>query len=267
MATKPKAETTAVANWEAEMEEQARAAAAQEANTGGGSFFSTRAGVLAFGGQAMPNNEIAVLVVDGILENVWYPGDYNADEMTPPACFAFGRDEADLAPHLTVVQNGTAQSKLCKGCEKNEWGSAEKGAGKACGNRRRLALITAGKLDEKTGAFTPILDPDHYTNSPVGYMKIPPTSIAGYANFVKQLAAGARRPPHGVFTKVKVRPHPKKQFEVSFEPLMECPGEVMGAIMARHTQEMSLIEFPYQLGDGSAQKKPAVKTTGKKYTR
>jgi hypothetical protein len=171
-----------------------------------------------------------------------------------------------MAPHLTVVQNGTAQSKLCKDCPKNEWGSAEKGAGKACGNRRRLALLTAGKLDEKTGAFTAITDPDHYTSSAVGYLKIPPTSIAGYANFVKQLAAGTKRPPHGVFTRVKVRPHPKKQFEVSFEAIDICPNEIMTAIMARHNQEMSLIEFPYQLGDGSAKKAP-VKTTGKKYTR
>jgi len=267
MATKPKVtETTAVTNWEAEMEEQAKAAAAQEANTGGGSFFSTKAGVLAFGGQALPNNEMAVLIVDGILENVWYPGAYDPDEMIPPGCFAFGRDEADIAPHLSVVQNGTAQSKLCKDCEKNAWGSAEKGAGKACGNRRRLALITAGKLDEKTGAFTPILDPEHYTSSSVGYLKVPPTSIAGYANYVKQLSAGAKRPPHGVFTKVKVRPHPKKQFEISFEALDLCPGAIMGAIMERHKQEAQLIEFPYQLGDGAVKKAP-VKTTGKKYTR
>lgn len=267
MATKPKIETTAVANWEAEMEEQARAAAAQEANTGGGSFFSTRAGVLAFGGQAMTNNEMPVLIVDGILENTWYAGDYDSDNPSPPTCYSFGRDEADMAPHLTIVQAGTAQSKLCKGCEKNEWGSAEKGAGKACKNQRRLALLTAGKFDPKTGAFEPILDSEHYMNSAVGYLKIPPTSIANYANFVKQLFAGTKRPPHGVFTRIKVSPHPKKQHEITFTPLEECPGEIMGAIMQRHKQEMDLIEFPYQLGNGETKKKEPVKTTGKKYTR
>lgn len=266
MATKPKeTETTAVANWEEEMEAQAKAAAAQEANTGGGSFFSTRAGVLAFGGQAMPNNEMTVLVADGILENTWYAGEFDSDNPSPPTCYAFGRDEADMAPHLTIVQAGTAQSKLCKDCEKNTWGSAEKGAGKACKNQRRLALITAGKIDSKTNAFEPILDPAHYLNTSVGFLKVPPTSIANYANYVKNISAALKRPPHGVFTKVKVSPHPKKQFEITFEALGECPGEIMSAIMQRHKQERELIEFPYQLGDGK--KKEPVKTTGKKYTR
>ncbi len=166
-----------------------------------------------------------------------------------------------------MVQNGTAESDFCKTCEKNEWASANTGKGKACKNQRRLALITAGNLDSKTREFTPILDPDHYTNSAVGYLKVPPTSIAGYATFVKQLFAGTKRPPHGVFTRVKVAPHPKKQLEVTFEPLLECPNEIMGAVMQRHKQEMALIEFPYQLGDPNAAKKAPVKTTGKKYTR
>lgn len=260
-------ETTAVTNWEEELAAQAAAAAQQEANTGGGSFFSTKAGVLAFGGQSMANNEMAVLIVDGILENVWYAEGYDADNMTAPSCFAFGRDEADMVPHTNVQQNGTAQSKACKGCEKNEFGSAEKGAGKACSNRRRLALIPAGKLDERTGEFTPILDPKHYANSDAGYLKVPPTSIGGYAAFVKQLNAGIKRPPHGVFTRIKVRPHPKKQFEVTFEALMPVPNELMAAVMERHKAEMALIEFPYQLGDGAVKKAPAPKTTGRKFTR
>ena len=267
MATKPKSESTAVANWEEEFERDAKAAAAQEANTGGGSFFSTRAGVLAVDGQSIPNNEMAVLIIDGILENVYYGEKFDPDDITPPLCFAFGRDEADLTPHAAVVTNGTAQHAMCKGCEKNEFGSSDTGKGKACSNRRRLAVLPAGNFDKKTGEFTPILDADHYTKTEVRYLKVPPTSIGAYAAYVKQLNAGVRRPPHGMFTKISLRPHAKKQFEMVFEAIDRVPGEIVGAIMERHKQEMGLTEFPYQLADASAPKKAPVKTTGKKFTR
>ena len=267
MARAPKAaETTAVTNWEEEMAAQAKAAAAQEAHVGGGQFFSTRAGVLACDGQALPGNEMAVLIVDGILENVYYADQFDADDIASPVCFAFGREEADMAPHLNVTQNGTAQHETCKGCEKNEFGSSNTGRGKACGNRRRLALLPAGTFDKRKGEFTAIDDPAHYSKTDVRYLKVPPTSIGAYAAYVKQLAGGIKRPPHGVFTKISLRPHAKKQFEVVFEALAEVPNELLGAVMERHKQEMSLIEFPYQLSDG-ATKKAAPVTKGRKFTR
>lgn len=269
--------TTAVTNWEEEMAQQAKIAAAQEANVGGGSFFSTRAGVLSVDGQSIPNNEMAVLIIDGILENVWYPGKFDPDEMSPPACFAFGRDDEDMTPHEAVVANGTAQSKMCKGCEKNEWASSDTGRGKACSNRRRLALLPAGTFDKRTGEFTPMEGDvgSHISKTEMRYLKVPPTSIGAYAAYVKQLAAGLHRPPHTVVTRISLHPHPKKQFEIRFEavPWGQTKDEVfptalLGAVMERHKQERELIEFPYQPGSADpAPKKEAPKTTGRKFTR
>lgn len=259
--------STAVQNWEEELANQAKIAAKQEEHVGGGSFFSTRAGVLAVDGQSIPNNKMTVLIVDGVLENVWYPGAFDPDEMAPPACFAFGRDDDEMEPHAVVKANGTAQSTLCSECPKNEFGSSETGRGKACSNRRRLAILAAGEYDKKTGDFTANLDAGHYTNTEMRYLKVPPTSIAAYANYVKQLAAGLHRPPHGVFTEISLRPHPKKQFEVVFEAVQEVPNDIMGAVMARHKQERELIEFPYIVGDAEVKKKEAPKTTGRKFTR
>lgn len=261
-----KTQTTAVANWEEELAAQAQAAAKQEANVGGGNFFSTRAGVLSVDGQALLNNEMAVLIVDGILENAYYAGKFDPDSPTSPVCFAFGRDEADMVPHLSVQQNGTAQHTACKGCRQNEFGTADTGRGKACKNTRRLALIKAGDFDRRTGEFTAVLDPDHYAKTEVRYFKVPPTSITAYAAYVKQLASGLKRPPHGVLTRISLSPHATKQFEVKFEALLETPGAIMGAVMERHKQEMDLIAFPYPLSDG-ATKAPPPKTTGRKFTR
>ena len=57
-------ETKALVNYDEELAKQAAAAAEQEKNVGGGAFFSTRSGVLSVDGQSMPNNEMAVLIVD-----------------------------------------------------------------------------------------------------------------------------------------------------------------------------------------------------------
>jgi hypothetical protein len=76
-------------------------------------------------------------------------------------------------------------------------------------------------------------------------MKIPVTSVKGYAAFVKSVAGSLKRPPHGIFTKVSVRPDPQTQLKVLFEPLAQVPNELLPAIMKRHEEAAASIEFPY----------------------
>src|SRR5271170_6510523 len=105
MATK-KAATTAIVNYEAELAEQAQIAAGMEASTASGQFFGLRAGVLTYNDAPLPNNEMAVVILDGVLENVFYEGAYDPDTPQSPMCFAFGRDEATMAPHELVITAG-----------------------------------------------------------------------------------------------------------------------------------------------------------------
>ena len=58
---------TAVANWDEELAKQAQVAAAVEANTGSGQFFSVRGGILQFDGAPLPGNQAAVVIVDSII--------------------------------------------------------------------------------------------------------------------------------------------------------------------------------------------------------
>src|SRR4029077_7888311 len=99
MARTPKTTSTAVANWEQELEQQAQVAAGMAASTGDAQFFSVRAGQLSFGGMPLPGNQMGVVILDAILENVYYEGEFNPDEPAPPTCFAFARDAALLTPH------------------------------------------------------------------------------------------------------------------------------------------------------------------------
>lgn len=251
-------QTTAVANWDEELARDAEVAAGMEANAGGGQYFSTQGGILAFNDSPLPDNQMAVVIVDSILENVFYADEYDPNNPAPPTCFAFGRDDGALAPHPTVVERGQAQHETCRGCPMNVFGTADKGRGKACRNTRRLALIPAGDLT-KEGRFTANREPDDFARAPMGFLKLPVTSVKGYANFVKQAAGALKRPPHGIFSTVKEIPDAKTQFKVLFSPLATVPNDVMAAVMARRAEAVATIETPYPLDVEERDDKPAAR--------
>lgn len=244
-----KAPGTQIANWDQALADAADAAAAQEANVAAGQFFSVKSGVLSFNDAPLPGNQMAVIILDAVLENVYYEGDFDPDNPTGPTCFAFGRSDDAMAPHEVVVTAGLQQADACTGCPKNEWGTANKGKGKACRNTRRVAMISAGELDPKTNEFSAYEDAGYFQTAEVGYLKLPVTSVKGYAAFVKQVAGSLRRPPHGIFTKVRVIPDDKTQFKVLFEALASVPNELMQIVIDRNKEVASVIEFPYTLAE------------------
>lgn len=250
--------TTALAAWDAEMAKQAEVAAGMEASTGGGNFFSLRGGQLSFNDAQLPKNQMAVVVLDGVLENVYYEGKFDPDDISGPVCYAFGRDEKDMKPHAEATK---PQAESCAVCPHNEWGSADTGRGKACANRRRLALISAGAFNDATGKFEPVENPEHYATAQIAYLKLPVTSVKAYSALVKQVAAALKRPPHGVFMKFKTVPDPKTQFRVVVEALSAVPNELLSAIMARHEEAKASIEFAYKVVEEA--EKPTSKLTKK----
>lgn len=259
---KPAAKTSkskAVATWEEELAKEAEVAAAMEANAGGGQFFSIKGGALSWNDAPIPDNEMAVIILDSVLENVYFEGPYDPDTPQAPVCFAFGRAEDEMGPHLIVTDAGQQLHEQCDGCEMNEWGSADVGRGKACRNTRRLAMIPAGQFD-RSGEFEVFEDAAHFETAQVGYMKLPVTSVNGYAAFVKQVAGALKRPPFGIITKVSLVPDDKTQFKVVFEPMEKVGDELMPIVMDRHNEAKTLIEFPYQLDDGEYEE-PAPKKT------
>jgi len=246
-----KVKNVGLATWDAELAKQAEIAAGMEASAGGGNFFSLRGGILQWQDAPLKDNQMGVIIIDHVLENVFYADKYDPETPQSPSCFAFARDERTMAPHKLVVEAGTAVHETCVGCPNNEWGSADTGRGKACRNTRRLALISAGTFDA-AGRFVVNDDPEHWKSAVIGYMKLPVMSVKGFATFVKQVAVALKRPPHGVITKVRVVPDPKSQFRVLFEAISPVPNTLMAAIMARHEESSATIDFPYQRADDDA---------------
>lgn len=253
MATKAKAPGTAVVDWEKEMAQQAEiAAAAQRSMGGGGKFFSMRAGQLSFDNIPLPGNQMAVIILADTMENSYYDTPFDADTPTSPKCFAFAKDEDDLAPGEAVDNDPyfERQHDTCNGCPQNEWGSARTGRGKACSNVMRLAMIPAGAYTKGPGRnaaleLTMHDEEEHFDKCDVGYMKLSVLNVKGYSMYVKGLNSEMKRPPHGVFTNVAVEPDPKSQFKVVFEVIDKVPDELMAIIMKRHKLVEDTIAFPY----------------------
>lgn len=269
MARKPTG--TEVVDWEKEMQAQAElAASAQRSSGGGGQFFSLKGGVLSFGENPMPGNQMAVVILADIMENSWYEGDYDPNVPASPKCFAFAKEEGELEPHEAVDNDPyfERQNDVCNGCIRNEWGSAKVGRGKACKNVMRIAMIPAGVFRPKgSGRNTTFElelyeDPSHFAKAEVAFMKLPVTSVKHYSKYVKQLAADLRRPPHGVITNIYLEPDEKSQYKVMFELVETLGNDILPAVMPRHKVEQASIDFPYQppLED---EKQPAQKTNNK----
>lgn len=244
--------TTQLNDYEKEMAEQAEASFAQEKNAlGSGQFFGLASGILTFNGVKIPDSKMAVIILDGIMENAHFAGAYNKDNPTTPDCFAFGRSEKGMEPHESIEE---AYSEMCGTpgqpgcCPLNEWKSAirqdgTQGKGKACKNMRRLAMIPAGAFIG--GVFQPITELEHYEDAKAAYMRLPVTSVKAYAAHVADCKSGHTRPPHGVITLVSVFPDADVQVRVEFEVIGRVPNELLEVVMARHKKAKEDIFFAY----------------------
>lgn len=246
--------STAVANYDEELARLAGKSASLTQSAGGGKFFSTRAGVLQFDDTPLPGNQVCAIIASWCLENVFYEGAFDADNRTPPTCFAFCKDPDaidEMGPPEIVdkEEEFTRQADSCAECPQNEWGSASQGRGKACSNRRRLAILPAGTYKPlgRGGGFDleMIDDEEHFRTADAGFLKIPVMSGKGFDNYVKEVAELFTRPLFAVYTRIYLTPDPKSQFKVNFEMIEPVEDALIPVLLARYKTLQDEIDFPY----------------------
>ena len=113
-------------------------------------------------GQKSPG-PLECIILDFAWFMVHYPGAFNSNNPQQPNCFAVGRENPEagnLKPHENVKK---AQGTNCKDCDKNQWGSAPTGKGKACKNQRRL-IIVPPDFDENTDPMSMYVSPGGLKN-------------------------------------------------------------------------------------------------------
>ncbi len=238
MAIKKPTRTDLVA-WEKEMAAEAEAATHSE-QTSGGQFIGTRGGRLSWGGAAVPGNAIRVVILDYCRENTFYAGKFDPDTPQSPVCYAFARDERELAPHEKAVQ---PQADACTGCPQNEFGSADTGRGKACKNTRRLALVAEDSADDE--------------DAEIFFLKVPVTSVKAWSGYVQAVADSKHRPPHGVVTEISLVPDAKTQFQMEFRlaDVITDAGVGVNVRALRAKLGDAGLMFPYAVYE--AEEKPA----------
>ncbi len=257
MGTKKAGASTSLVAWDKKLAEDAAVAKGMEDSVQMGQWMSIKSGVLSFNGGALEGNHVEAVVLDHVLENVFYEGEFDADNPSGPVCFAFARKDGELKPHADSVKPQGGEDGMCKGCPKNEFGSADTGRGKACKNTRRLALIPADTLDSVDGI----------KDAQVAFMKLPVTSVKPWAAYVNQLAEVMKKPPMGVVTDIIVKPDMKNQVAVTYKCVDTVKNpQVLGALFELKERVSKEIEFPYvpfEDNDAAAKKKPAKKAAGK----
>lgn len=185
-------------------------------------------------------DELQVVIVDFTSANYFYEGEYDKDNIQPPACFAIGTNPLNLVPS----DNSPAkQNDTCKGCPMNEFGSA--GKGKACKNTRVLA----------------VLPPDATEDTPIWLLKVSPTAIKGFDSYVRSVASTFQMPPISVVTTVSFDPNSDYASLRFGDPQ---PNENLAAHFNRQDEARKLLaEEPDVSQYGAQQAKPAKRPQAK----
>lgn len=227
----------------------------------GGSFITTRGGILKYGEEELPGNEMLVIVLDAVHENTYYEGKFDPEVMLPPLCFAFGRSEKEMEAHENVPDPGDegaddsyfelqSDTGMCEDCPHSQWGSADTGKGKACSNRRRLAIIPAGRFvptgKRKETEMEVFEDPSDFRDGEIAFLKLPVTSTKNWAKYVHKLNADHQAPPFAAITHVYLEQDAKTQFKVCFDLIEVIDDEdILDILFARNDEAKGQIIRPY----------------------
>jgi len=217
-----------------------------------GSSVSIRNGVMTVGDQAVPGNQFAAIILDAARLNTFYNEAFNAQNITPPRCYALSRDESEMAPHPDMQRDLAwfqPQAERCGACPHNEFGSGPTGTGKACSNRRRLLLLVAGVYAQGPQGWVlqPQTDAEYYATAQILTLTVAPTSAPGWGQFVRDAAGQYQRPPFGVVARVHLYTHPKHGKEaVGFEVLAPTPPAWDQVIILRHEEAARQIMEGYE---------------------
>ncbi len=232
---KQAAKSTAIVPWDKKFAPYAKAAVEQEKSIGGGGLgVKFGPGTITVAGGTLPGGRLECVVLGSCFENAWYGGKpYDSDDPQPPECYAFGEVAEDMAPKDDVTDK---QSDTCAACPHNVFGSAETGRGKACGNKKRLALVTRKDIEDAASIST----------AELATAKVSPTNLKAWAGYVRALAEEHGRPPWAVVTEISSHADPKTQIRLEFK-LVELIEDdaTLTALEKRFLKIQDVLQTPY----------------------
>lgn len=253
---------------------------------GGIKYLSTAGSVFKYEGQVIPNNALAVIILDSIAMNVLYREKYNEANPTPPDCFAFGRSEKEMKPHEEAIEKVAPNCKVCHlskfgSAKEIKWKKSDRGCG--CNMRRRLALLSIGEVLKDGKVKLNAADID---TSEICYLNIPVTSVYNFKAYKDKIERvkhnGIYAPLCFFATRISIVPDPETVMRLKFEQIKtavdmygaEHPVSllsdpvIMAKIESRQEEAMAMIETPFSVQssddeDGTTMDKPVEKASRK----
>lgn len=213
--------------------------AAVEEEPGGLTFVSTRNGRFTLDDEVL-TEPWETIVLARVYVNTYYDEDFDPDDPQPPACFALATQatRGEMAPHENSPE---PQHDRCKGCWANEFGSAERGKGKACKNGLRLAVIDANE------------DPEIIRSgeAEVLGLTLPPTAYGFWQKYVNTKLGDVRGLPFAVMTGWEMAdmgtydvPTPKRMAVITDPDVLHTLAE-----QAREAEDLLLTPFQTDAGE------------------
>lgn len=243
-----KQDSLVVTNWQKELAVKCEQTLITEKHMAGDQqFISIQQGQFIFDGSPLKNNQIIAVIADSIIENTLYTTAYNSDNIVSPECYALGRVESQLKPHELAEKPA---SEMCVTCPNYQWGSGN-GKGKACKNKRRLALLLAGFTnDDGKVELTTVKE---LSASPFAFMRIPVTSVKSFSSYTRKIVMTTKLPLFCMVTKITAIPDTKTIVQLKFEPVQRVPDEWLQAVVERNNEAEEMISFPYAVNNETNQ--------------
>lgn len=204
------------ADIKARLEAMAKANEGKTAPVGGNKIRVTQDKQFVLPDGSKTRGPLELVVLDFCSRNEFYPGAYDKNNPTPPACFAIGDIPLKLVPSDNSPEK---QADTCVECPMNAFGS--RGDGKACKNTRLLA----------------VLPPDADDETDIWLLQVSPTAIKAWDGYVKDVQRMFGMPPVGVVTTVEFSDAEYAQLSFS-NPV---PNENVGVHLARVDEAKQLL--------------------------
>lgn len=256
------AKTTDMTVWDAELAAAAEASAklAAEQSGGGAKSISIRGGVMTIDGNPVPGNTIVGVVAGFTMLNKYFEDDFDPDNPSSPVCYAYGQKKEEMGPH---DESETPQHEQCTGCPQNEFGTADKGKGKACKNTFLLLVRPTGDYDAKADQFDAPESAEDLDSGEEGFysLSVSPVNLKAWSGYVAKLASNLR-PPWACYTKITAAADPKKQVALSFAPAGNAASDLLKTLKEWNVEAMKTIEqpFPKNSEREEREEKPAKKS-------
>lgn len=217
-----------------------------------GKRISLKGGMFATG----PNPEdvigtrLCAVIIDSVAINTYYEGAWEDGQKSVPKCYAYGFPPEEMRPHVEsmklhmdtfypqTLNPATGEVGPCSGCKWNQFGTAQKGKGKACQNRDRLALIPAGQFLQRKGSYGYDLqlfdDPSWFSSAEIHKLDLPVLSVKPFREYSNKVIQTTGRPPWGVRTVITIEPRQEGAFTLSFHMEELVPQDLFLTIRDRY---------------------------------